>query len=168
MKRKRTQATIILGGILASTFFIACGDDSRTANKVVQKNCGSFELKITGFNEVRSFGQVLAGEDYAVTARSDVKKGFATVFEVSHDDGISFDSDNIGCTGANIGFVYLVGRYAITSDAGINWQVSDLEKNKRHCLIRSMSLNVDGNGELILSCDKIIEKVPFSTGAKKV
>jgi hypothetical protein len=124
-----------------------------------QKEHASFSVKITAFRERQNFGQALAGADYIFEAKNRAEQAWRKFMTVKYDDPIPIDKNSIVLINERIGYVFMVKKFAVTTNSGLNWSIWDIGnvkalKDDLSCKIQSVRIEEGGTGLLNMKCNK--------------
>jgi hypothetical protein len=77
----------------------------------------------------------------------------------NYDDAISIDKNSISFVSETVGYVFMVNRFAVTTNGGDHWSVWDVAKieplkNDLSCRIQRVSILQDGSGTMDVKCNK--------------
>lgn len=137
--------------------------DEKDLIKTVTKENSQFSLRIKAYKQNPTFG--IAGIDYLIEAKNEKKGDWKQIMIISHDDGVEFSDNNVIYPTTEVCFVYMINKYAVTLDAGENWQTSEIKKPDSSCLIEEVKLSNDGKGIMSLDCNKKrVEKPTLNYG----
>ena len=90
-----------------------------------QKENASFSVKVTTVRERRFFGQVLAGASYIFEVKNKSELDWRRFMVVNHDDPIPIDKNSIVLINESIGYVFMVKKFVVTTNGGLNWSIRD-------------------------------------------
>ena len=123
-------------------------------NETWETTNGTFKVKVTSYAEEN--GGFVAGAFYVFQSSSAASHGWHEVMTFRHDDPVAIPRDQVRFVNAQIGYIYMGWKYAVTTDSGANWTVWTAEKdlpNWQCCnyrLIQEVRLAADGTGTMIL------------------
>jgi hypothetical protein len=116
-------------------------------------------VKITAFRERRSFAQVLGGAYYVFETKNRQDRDWRRFLVIKHDDLEPIDKRSIVLINDRIGYVFMIEKFAVTTDAGMTWSgsgPSNIEslKDDMSCRIQSVKVEENGTGTMDLKCNK--------------
>lgn len=132
----------------------------------VKKDNADFSVKITSYKEKRDFAQVLGGAYYVFEVKTKNEQDWKKIMVVEHDDPIPIDKNSIGFVDEKIGFVFMLKKYAVTTDSGVTWKTGDISqisyvKSDPSCRIQNVKIEENGIGMMNLECNNA-KKVLFT------
>jgi hypothetical protein len=114
---------------------------------------GVFDVKAERKLEKCSF---VPGAYYVFSSRQGQLENWQEIMTFRHDDPIDISSENIHTVNDKVAFVFLGWKAAVTSDAGMTWNLWSAEKDivnwrgVNYGLIEKINMLENGNGTMIL------------------
>jgi len=118
-----------------------------TANK-------TFKMRIKEYDEKGSI--VLPHYYYSFEATGIESNSWHEIVTVRIDEDIEIPKDQVRFVNDQIGYLFMLGKYAVTTDGGKSWQVWDANRNESNTqypnerFIKQVNLNTDGRGTIQL------------------
>ena len=119
-----------------------------TANK-------TFKIRVNEYDEQRSI--VLPHYYYRFEGAGIESNGWQEIMTVRTDEDIEIPKDQVRFVNDRVGYLFMLGKYAVTTDSGNSWQVWDSDQsapNHRYPnerFIKEVNVNSDGNGTIQLA-----------------
>ncbi|CAN5625177.1 hypothetical protein BH24ACI2_BH24ACI2_04570 [soil metagenome] len=150
----------ILLGLMISFSLLGCKSSLKEKDllSTEEKQNADFSVKITSFRERRAFAQSLAGAYYIFEVKTKKEQDWREIMSVEYDDPVPIDKNSISFVNEKVGFVFLIKKYAFTTDGGVTWKVWDLSKSSSveidpSCRIRNVKIKEKGKGLMNLKCN---------------
>jgi hypothetical protein len=117
---------------------------------------GVFRLRITSFAQGGIFLAV-GGANYLFEVQTDDGQ-WREIMTVEHDDILPISDSSLRYANEKVGFVFFRGKYAVTTNGGITWQLWDkirttVSKDNLPCAISEVNLESNGMGVMSLKCN---------------
>lgn len=152
---------IIVILLVACALVLACEPSLQREDAFAteQKENSTFGVKITGFRERRTFGQILGGAYYVFEAKNKSERDWKKLMVYKYDDPIPIDKNSIVFVNETVGYVLMINRLAVTTNGGRDWslwEVSKIEplKDDLSCRIQKVGVLEDGTGTIDIKCNK--------------
>ena len=133
---------------------------------------GSFQVKVDRKPEACGFAPALAGADYIFSSKPENSENWQEIMTIRYADPIDFPRENMHIFDENTAAVFMLHKYAVTSDKGKTWIVWDIDKDlglEKYTKVRSISrINFGENGFVTMSIDVVTDNgrridAPFFT-----
>jgi hypothetical protein len=129
-----------------------------------EKENSTLSVKITAFRERRDFGQVLAGAYYVFEVKNREEQGWRKFMTIKYDDPIPIDKNSIVLINERIGYVFMIEKFAVTTDAGFTWSIWDISKvpslkDDLSCRIQSVRIVENGTGSMNIKCNAVEKRL---------
>lgn len=122
-----------------------------------EKENATFGLKITAYRERRDFAQVAAGAYYVFAAKKREERDWRQFMVIKNDDPIPIAKSSIVLVSERAGYVFMLEKFAVTTDAGETWSLWDFSKVQSlkddiSCRMQSVRIVEDGTGKMVIKC----------------
>ncbi len=139
-----------LSTAVALTIATACVSQRREQLDQWQQGNGTFEVRVTELNESTQWGpsQFCYHFETAVTNKS----AWNEITTVCTDDDIEIPKGQVRFVNERIGYLFMVRKYAVTTDGGNSWQVWDVDQGapdrqyRNERFIKEVKISADGSG----------------------
>jgi photosystem II stability/assembly factor-like uncharacterized protein len=158
---KKSRIVLVLLGVIVPLVGCEPSFKSEDIFQTEQKDNGAFSVKITAFRERRSFAQVLGGAYYVLESKNRQERNWKRFLVIKHDDPEPIDKDSIVLVNEQTGYVFMISKFAVTTDAGKTWSISDrskipLLKDDMSCRIQNARITENGTGTMEVKCNKSV------------
>jgi hypothetical protein len=110
-----------------------------------------FKIKITAYDEE---GAYLSGTYYGFSSSKADEDEWQEFLVIRHDDRPDVSRDQIRFVNDRVGYVFIGGQFAASTDAGATWSIWDAKTelvNKKYGPIKDVQMTEEGMGEMIIS-----------------
>jgi len=140
-----------------------------TILQTVTDENGVFEVRVTAFQEDRSFGRAFAGADYHFEVRTP-GAGWRKIMEFHHDDQVAVGKNQVRFVNERVAYVFIGWLYAVTTDAGQTWHIWDANNSGilgteriGYDGIQSIKLDTEGRGRMLLNVIGRQDRIELTT-----
>ncbi len=88
-----------------------------------------FSIKVERVPESCSFAAVVAGANYIFSARQGNSENWHEIMTYRFDDPIELKSEYVRIVNENTAYIFIIDRYAVTTDSGKTWKIWNAEKD---------------------------------------
>lgn len=129
-----------------------------------EKENSAFSVRVTAFRERRDFGQVLAGAYYVFEVKNRAEQDWRKLMTIKYDDPIPIDKNSIVLINERVGYVFMIEKFAVTTDAGFTWSIWDISKEPSlkddlSCKIQSLRILENGTGSMNIRCNAVEKRL---------
>jgi hypothetical protein len=147
--------------LVACGFLFSCDSYAQrgAAFSAEEQHNDRFSIRVTGFREKRSFGQVLAGAYYVFESKTSNEIAWKEFLVVKQDDPEPISKDSLAIVDENTGYVFMFKQFAVTTNAGNAWSIwslsnIDVFKTDRSCWIQKVTVTKSGMGSMNIKCNE--------------
>jgi photosystem II stability/assembly factor-like uncharacterized protein len=123
-----------------------------------------FKIKITAYVEE---GVYLLGTYYRYSSSKANEDDWQEFMVFRHDDRPEVPRDQVRFVNDRVGYVFIGGQFAASTDAGETWNIWDAKRvlvNKKYGPIKDVEMTGDGRGEMTISpIEKGEEEIKLKT-----
>jgi hypothetical protein len=161
IRRAKLQMKVIIISVLLFVAPLGCELSSQreTAFSTEEKGNSTFKVRVSAFRESRTFGGALAGARYVFEAKNINERDWKEFMTYQHDDPVPVDRNKIVLVDERFGYVFMMRKFAGTTDGGITWSSWDISKidglkNDLSCRIQQATIMGDGTGTMDIKCNR--------------
>lgn len=149
MHRNKSSIIVVISVLLLSCqTFQKRGDVLAT----LEKGNEGIRIRVTAYQEERSFGQALAGAYYVFEARNSNNRKWKEIMVQRHDDPVPINNEGVKVVNDSVAYVFMGWQYVVTTDGAKTWKPW---RNKnlgvkwdRPGEIQDVVLQANGEGEM--------------------
>jgi hypothetical protein len=123
-------------------------------NEMWEASNNTFKVRVTAYAEEN--GGFVAGAYYVFESAPVGSDNWHKIMTVRHDDPVPIPREQVRFVNDQIGYVYMMYQYAITTDGGATWVTWNITENlpnwqRNRAAIKEVQIAPDGKGTMTLT-----------------
>ncbi|MDQ5845390.1 MAG: hypothetical protein M3539_08860 [Acidobacteriota bacterium] len=115
----------------------------------------TFKVRVTAYGE-EDWIPAPAGAYYVFESAFPGSENWKEIISLKHDDPVRIPREQVRFVSDQIGYVFMVYQYAVTTDSGVSWSTWDIVKDlpnwqSNRTAIEEVQIGPDGNGMMTLT-----------------
>lgn len=148
---------LIVGCLIAAAFVVGVFFPLSNLGEVTERwevTGTAFKLRVTKHTE-RNF-RLVGGAYYVFEAAAAGSDRWTKIMTVRHDDPDPIPREQVRIVSDQVGYVFMLNKYAVTTDGSVTWFTWDAEKDfpewqSNLAIIKEVRLAPDGSGTMTLT-----------------